>query len=57
MGSFNAVRREDERKGLRGYSSQKKEIEDFNHFIENNGLLDIPAVGKKYTWFKTVPPW
>jgi len=47
------VRREDERKGLRGYSSQKKEIEDFNHFIENNGLLDIPAMGKKYTWFKT----
>ena len=46
------MRRENERKGLRGLSSQKKEIEDFNYFIDSNGLLDIPAVGKKYTWFK-----
>jgi len=51
-GDFNAVRREDERKGIRGSSSQKKEIDGFNRFIENNGLLDIPSVGKKYTWFK-----
>ncbi|XP_068475080.1 uncharacterized protein [Phaseolus vulgaris] len=51
-GDFNVVRREDERKGIRGCSSQKKEIDGFNRFIENNGLLDIPIVGKKYTWFK-----
>jgi len=51
-GDFNAVRRVDERKGIRGSSSQRKEIEDFNRLIEYNGLLDIPLVGKKYTWFK-----
>ena len=51
-GDFNVVRREDERKGIQGFSSQKKEIDGFNRFIESNSLLDIPRVGKKYTWFK-----
>jgi len=32
-----------------GYSS---EINGFNRFIESNMLLDLPIVGKKYTWFK-----
>jgi len=52
-GDFNAVRSEDERKGIRGSSSQKKEIDGFNCFIESNGLVDLPFVGKKYTWFKS----
>ena len=51
-GDFNAVRREEERKWIRGCSSHKKEIDGFNRFIENNNLLDIPCVGKKYTWYK-----
>ena len=51
-GDFIVVRREEERKGIGGCSSQKKEIDGFNRFIENNGLLDIPCVGKKYTWYK-----
>jgi len=50
---FNAVRREDERKGIRGSSSQKKEISGFNCFIDINCMVDIPSVGKKYTWFKS----
>jgi len=36
-GDFNAVRRADERKGIRGHSSQRKEMEGFNNFIEANG--------------------
>jgi len=51
-GDFNAVRREDERKGIRGGPSQRKEMIDFNSFIDTNCLVDIPRVGKKYTWFK-----
>jgi len=51
-GDFNVVRREEERKGIRGCSSQKKEMDGFNKFIDNNALLDIPCVGKKYTWYK-----
>ena len=46
-GDFNIARREDERKGIRGSSSQKKEISGFNCFIEKNYLVDIPIVGKK----------
>jgi len=52
-GDFNAVRSEDERKGIRGCSSPRKEIDGFNCFIEDNGLVDLPFVGKKYTWFKS----
>ncbi|XP_068476267.1 uncharacterized protein [Phaseolus vulgaris] len=51
-GDFNAVRRPEERKGIRGHSSQKKEIAGFNNFIQNNGWMDIPGVGKRFTWFK-----
>jgi len=52
-GDFNAVRKEDERKGVRGSHSQRKEISGFNSFIDTNCLIDIPCVGKKYTWFKS----
>ena len=51
-GDFNVVRREDERKGIRIGSSQRKEISGFNSFIDENSMVDIPTVGKKYTWFK-----
>jgi len=43
---FNAVRREDERKGIRRGSCQRKEMGGFNGFIDTNCLVDIPTVGK-----------
>ena len=50
-GDFNAIRSRNERKGVdRGNFSS--EIKGFNDFIESNLLLDVPIVGKKYTWFK-----
>ena len=50
-GDFNAIRSRSERKGVdRGNFTS--EIKDFNDFIESNLLLDVPIVGKKYTWFK-----
>jgi len=39
----------EERKGVRGFSSQKKEIRDFNEFIDRNVLVELPLVGKKFT--------
>jgi len=51
-GDFNVVRREDERKGIRRNSSQKKEIIDFNNFIETNSLVELPRIGKHFTWYK-----
>ncbi|KAL5726418.1 hypothetical protein ACHQM5_009463 [Ranunculus cassubicifolius] len=46
-GDFNAVRREGERRGEVGWS---KEMEEFSEFVENNELVDLPMIGRKYTW-------
>jgi len=51
-GDFNAVRCESERKGVSERGSQKKEIIGFNNFIESNFLVELPLVGKKYTWYR-----
>jgi len=52
-GDFNAVRSCTERKGTRVGVDHSREIVGFNSFIEANLLLDLPIVGKKYTWFKS----
>jgi len=52
-GDFNAVRCVEERKGVRGYSRQKKEIRDFNEFSDKNLMVDLPIVGKNFTWYKS----
>jgi len=51
-GVFNAVRCENERKGKSERGNQNNEITGFNHFIERNFLVELPIVGKKYTWYK-----
>jgi len=55
-GDFNAVRSRRERKGASSRdaaaSGQMSEINGFNCFIESNMLLDLPIVGKAYTWFR-----
>jgi len=40
-GDFNAIRCVEERKGVRGYTSQKKEIRDFNEFSDKNLMVDL----------------
>jgi len=52
-GDFNAVRRRSERKGTRVRDDQASEIKGFNSFIDANALLDLPIVGKKFTWFNS----
>jgi len=51
-GDFNAVRNKSERKSINSTVGCSREICGFNNFIETNLLLDLPLVGKKYTWFK-----
>ena len=51
-GDFNDVRNQDERKGTSTRGSQRNKILGFNSFIDRNFLVEIPIVGKKYTWFK-----
>ncbi|CAJ2642053.1 unnamed protein product [Trifolium pratense] len=50
-GDFNAVRQPDERRSSRG-SQRSADIVPFNHFIDANNLIDLPLIGRKFTWFK-----
>jgi len=53
LGDFNAVRSRSKRKGIRVGVDHSSEIVGFNNFIDANLLLDLPIVGKNYTWFKS----
>lgn len=53
-GDFIVVRCVNERKGAGERGSQKNEINGFNHYIERNFLVELPIVGKKYTWYKAI---
>jgi len=52
-GDFNAIRRRSERVGSRVMYDLSSEINGFNSFIDANFLLDVPLVGKKFTWFNS----
>jgi len=52
VGDFNAIRRKEERKSFVFVSYYNREINEFNNFIERLELLDIPMVGRKFTWYK-----
>ena len=52
IGDFNSIRRQEERKSLVSSSDYSREIKGFNDFIESSELVDIPLVGRKFTWFK-----
>ncbi|XVE97847.1 hypothetical protein REPUB_Repub03eG0054100 [Reevesia pubescens] len=47
-GDFNAVRSSNERMFCLGDSAG---MDDFNEFIFSCNLVDIPLIGKKFTWF------
>nr|KYP50896.1 hypothetical protein KK1_027251 [Cajanus cajan] len=52
VGDFNTVRRQDERNGVIGEYGVR-DMEEFNSFIRDMELIDIPLVGKRFTWFKS----
>ncbi|GKV34650.1 hypothetical protein SLEP1_g43008 [Rubroshorea leprosula] len=49
MGDFNAVRNEQERKGG---MSIRREMPEFDDFIHECGLIDLPLIGRKFTWYQ-----
>jgi len=51
VGNFNSIKRKEERK-TSGSDYSRKNLR-FNNFIEKVDLLDIPIVGKKFTWYKS----
>jgi len=52
LGDFNSVRFDFERRGIRRDLSFKTEIDKFNDFILRCKLFDLPAVGRKYMWYR-----
>jgi hypothetical protein len=50
-GYFNAVRCVEERRSLRG-GGGVNDFHSFNVFVDENGLIDLPLCGRRYTWFK-----
>ncbi|XP_045791512.1 uncharacterized protein LOC123886222 [Trifolium pratense] len=48
---FNAVKHIDERRSVRDGRRSSDHI-PFNRFIEDNTLIDLPLIGRKFTWFK-----
>ena len=52
LGDFNSIRRQEERKSMIFESDYSREIKGFNVFIEKSELMDIPLVGRKFTWYK-----
>ncbi|GAU10444.1 hypothetical protein TSUD_420650, partial [Trifolium subterraneum] len=54
VGDFNAVRGSEERSGRSNNPIQNfvAEYSDFNSFIDNNFLIDLPLGGRKFTWYR-----
>ncbi|GAU21022.1 hypothetical protein TSUD_132340 [Trifolium subterraneum] len=52
LGDFNAIRSNDERKSNRSSAPSSVEFVDFNSFIDDNSLVDLPLCGRKFTWCK-----
>lgn len=50
-GDFNAVRCREERRSVSS-SGVVLDCAPFNHFIEDNALLNLPLCGRNFTWFK-----
>ncbi|KAF1864335.1 hypothetical protein Lal_00021991, partial [Lupinus albus] len=51
IGDFNSVKSSEERKGRESHG-RLKEMRNFNGFINNLALIDLPLVGRRFTWIK-----
>ncbi|XP_057453712.1 uncharacterized protein LOC130745452 [Lotus japonicus] len=50
---FNAVRYAEERVGvMSGFVTYAREMEEFNRFILDMEVMDIPLQGRRFTWFR-----
>ncbi|XP_058726684.1 uncharacterized protein LOC131598058 [Vicia villosa] len=50
-GDFNEITRSEERLGG-GANHNRKGMKDFREFIERMGVVNIPCVGGRFSWFK-----
>ncbi|MCH85190.1 LINE-1 reverse transcriptase like, partial [Trifolium medium] len=52
LGDFNSIREKEERKGVGAFSNWMEESRLFNVFINNSRLVDLPLLGRKFTWMQ-----
>lgn len=50
-GEFNSIGSESERKGVEVHTRQD-EMGCFKEFMSEVGLVDLPLIGQRYTWYK-----
>ncbi|MCH94158.1 LINE-1 reverse transcriptase like, partial [Trifolium medium] len=53
VSDFNSVREESERRGVGDGPSngQVREMAEFDRFLEDLELVDLPLIGRRFTWF------
>ncbi|PNX72998.1 cysteine-rich receptor-like protein kinase [Trifolium pratense] len=51
LGDFNAIREESERRGI-SEQFRRGDMEDFDDFISEAELIDLPLHGRRFTWAK-----
>lgn len=51
VGDFNEVKRSSERRGISSNNSES-ESREFQDFIDDLTLIDLPVLGNRFTWFK-----
>ncbi|GKU86994.1 hypothetical protein SLEP1_g1457 [Rubroshorea leprosula] len=49
MGDFNAIRNQQEWNGGR---TSRRDMAEFDEFIRECGLVDLPLIGRKFTWYQ-----
>lgn len=52
LDDFNLVRFASESNGEARMEGEERKRKDFNKFIEDMKVIDVPMVGKRYTWFR-----
>jgi hypothetical protein len=51
LGDFNSVASGDERCGVNPVVANSMEIREFVEFMEGMDLVDVPILGRRFTWF------
>lgn len=52
LGDFNCIRNPNERSGKTDRLLGDNSMQEFNEWIEDMEVLEVPTVGRQYTWFR-----
>jgi len=53
LGDFNSIRDPDERFGSCQRLSTDSSMNEFNEWIDDMEILEVPCVGRKFTWYRS----